>query len=176
MGHFGNWEWAGNSFSLTRRHQLYVIYHPLRNPYFNRLIIGMRTRFGTKLIPMKETLREMLQSRSLAPGATAFISDQTPHPEHAYWTTFMNQDTPVFLGAEKFAQKLGYPVVYVSVRRIKRGYYEIDAELLFEDPKRTAPTEITERHTRRLEQDIRSLPYTWLWSHRRWKHKRPNAA
>jgi KDO2-lipid IV(A) lauroyltransferase len=95
MGHFGNWEWAGNSFPMVCRQQLYVIYHPLANKYFNQLIVGMRTRFGTKLIPMKDSFREMVRNRSHI-SATAFIADQTPFPENAYWTTFLNQETPVF--------------------------------------------------------------------------------
>lgn len=173
MGHFGNWEWAGNTFSLTRQHQLHVIYHPLHNKYFDRLIVGMRTRFGTQLIPMKDTMRRMLENRTGPLTATAFIADQTPHPDRAYWMEFMHQDTPVFLGTETFAKKLDYPVVYVSVKRVKRGYYEIGCEVLFENSKATAEHEITEKHTRRLEQDIRALPETWLWSHKRWKHKRP---
>lgn len=174
MGHFGNWEWAGNTFSLTRKHQLYVIYHPLQNKYFNDHIIGMRTRFGTKLIPMQDTMRLMLQHRNDPPAATAFIADQTPQPDRAYWMTFLNQDTPVFLGTEKIAQKLNYPIVYVSVKRVRRGRYVIDAELLFDSPKDTASGEITEAHTHRLEKDILGRPETWLWSHRRWKHKRPS--
>jgi Kdo2-lipid IVA lauroyltransferase/acyltransferase len=173
LGHFGNWEWGGNTFSLTQPHQLYVIYHPLSNPWFNRLIVHMRTRFGTRLIAMKDTLRDMLRFRQGPLTATAFIADQTPHPDHAHWMRFMNQDTPVFLGAEKFAQKLNYPVVYISVNRLRRGYYELQAELLFREPGQTQAGEITETHTRRLEQDIYRLPATWLWSHRRWKHKRP---
>lgn len=176
MGHFGNWEWAGNTFSMTQKHQLYVIYHPLKNKYFNDLIIRMRMRFGTKLIHMKDTMRDMLSHRNGPLCATAFIADQTPHPERAHWMTFLNQDTPVFLGTEKFAHKLNYPVVYVSVQRVKRGYYEISAELLFAEPEKISEPEITETHTRRLEKDIRALPETWLWSHRRWKHKRPASA
>ncbi|HLG03959.1 MAG TPA: lysophospholipid acyltransferase family protein [Bacteroidia bacterium] len=174
LGHFGNWEWGGNTFSLTQQHQLYVIYHPLQNKYFNQLIIRMRTRFGTKLITRKDSLRRMLELRSGPPSATAFIADQTPHPDHAHWMRFMQQDTPVYPGAERFAKKLNYPVVYISVSRLKRGYYEINADLLFADPAVAAEFEITEAHTKRLEQDIRRLPATWLWSHKRWKHKRPS--
>jgi KDO2-lipid IV(A) lauroyltransferase len=172
MGHFGNWEWAGNSFSITRRQQLYVIYHPLSNRHFNKLIVNMRTRFKTKLILMNDTFREMLRHRGEI-SVTAFIADQTPSPENAYWTTFLNQDTPIFRGTEIIAKKLNYPVVYGSVRRLKRGYYEIFTETLFENPASTTEGEISEAHTRKLETEIREQPEIWLWSHRRWKHKRP---
>lgn len=174
MGHFGNWEWAGNVVDSSK-HQLYVIYHQLSNKYFNQLVIKMRTRFGTKLIEMKSTLRDMVTNRKEV-TATAFIADQTPFPESAYWTTFLNQDTPVFTGTEKIASKFNYPVIYISIKRIKRGYYEIFGELLFENPKETKEGEISEAHTRRLEKDIIAQPEIWLWSHRRWKHKRKTSS
>ena len=174
MGHYGNWEWAGNTFSLRCKHQLYVIYHPLGNKHFNRLIIKMRTRFGTKLIAMKDTFREMVQNRSHL-SATAFIADQTPAPDKAYWMNFLNQDTPVFPGTEKIAQKMNYPIVYVSVKKIKRGYYTLSADILKMPPyNATQEGVITEAHTKRLEADIIENPEIWLWTHRRWKHKRPN--
>lgn len=171
MGHLGNWEWAGNTFSLLCKHQLYVIYHPLSNKYFNKLIYDMRTRFGTGLIAMRETFREMVAKRNEV-SATAFIADQTPSPEGAYWTTFLNQDTPVFTGTERIAKKMEYPIVYACIKRVKRGYYQIEAEVLCMNPKETKDGEISEMHTRRLEKDIIAQPEVWLWSHRRWKHKR----
>ncbi|WP_276134443.1 lysophospholipid acyltransferase family protein [Polluticoccus soli] len=172
MGHFGNWEWAGNTFSMQCKHQLYVIYHPIRNKYFDWLMYRMRTRFGTKLIAMKDTFREMLANREEL-NATAFIADQTPAPENAYWTEFLNQDTPVFKGTELIARKVNYTIVYAKVKRVKRGYYEIFAEVLHDNPKSTTDGEISELHTKKLEQDIIEQPEIWLWSHRRWKHKRP---
>jgi len=172
MGHLGNWEWAGNSFSLVCKQQLYVIYHPLANKNFNGLICKMRTRFGTKLINMDDTFREMVANKPTV-SVTAFIADQTPPPQNAYWTKFLNQDTPVFWGTERIACKLDYPVVYVCIKKTKRGYYEFSADLLVETPSLTTKGEISEMHTRRLEKDIIDAPDTWLWSHRRWKHKKP---
>jgi KDO2-lipid IV(A) lauroyltransferase len=87
--------------------------------------------------------------------------------------TFLNQDTPVYLGAEKYAQKLNYPVLYMSIKRVKRGYYTVTGEMLIENPADYSPGEITEIHTRRLEKDINEFPDIWAWSHKRWKHKRP---
>lgn len=173
MGHWGNWELGGARFASLDLHQLYVIYHPLANPYFDRLMHRMRTRLGNRLYPMQEASKGMLRDRDQV-TATAFIADQTPPPERAYWTTFLNQDTPVFLGTEKLARKLGHPIVYVGIRTVGRGRYVMRFEDLVPEPARTADGEISELHTRRLEADIRRDPAHWLWSHRRWKHRRPN--
>ncbi|MBX3101682.1 MAG: lysophospholipid acyltransferase family protein [Bacteroidetes bacterium] len=172
MGHYGNWEWGGNAMSLLGSHQLYVIYHPLSNAHFNRFIIRMRTRFGTRLVPMQDSLRQMLRMRGER-TATAFIADQTPPPQHAYWTTFLNQDTPIFWGTEKIARKLNLPVVYAELDRERRGRYTIRLELLCEHPADTPEGYLSELHTQRLEQTILRKPELWLWSHRRWKHTRP---
>ena len=174
LGHYGNWELAGARYSQERDiPQLHVIYHPLANARFDRLMHHMRTRHGTKLYTMRETSKAMIRDRDLL-TATAFIADQTPSPERAYWMTFLNQDTPVFQGTEGLARKLDKPVIYISITRPERGYYCMSMETLVADPTRTTDGEITEVHTRRLERDIRKYPELWLWTHRRWKHKRPS--
>ena len=171
MGHKGNWEWGGNAFSICCEHQLYVIYHPLENKYFNQLICKMRERFGTKLIPMRETFREMMKNNHLL-TATAFVADQSPNPKNAHWMNFLNQDTAVFTGTEKIAQKLQYPIVFVSIKKLARGYYTLLAECLQSPPYSKIEGEITEKHTKKLEADIIDQPETWLWTHKRWKHQR----
>ena len=171
MGHHGNWEWGGNSFSLACAQQLHVIYHPLSNPQFDKLMINMRTRFGTKLIPMNDTFKAMVKNRKEV-TATAFIADQSPSPTNAHWTNFLQQDTPFFLGMERIGGKMNYPIVYIFIKKIKRGYYELEATTLIENPKDLSEGIITETYVRQLEKDIRQHPETWLWSHRRWKHKR----
>lgn len=173
MGHYGNWELAGARFAVEPGlHQLIVIYHPLQNRHFEKLIVRMRTRLGNRLYSMSGTFKAMVRDRAQL-TATAFIADQTPAPETAYWTTFLNQDTAVFTGTGKIANKLGYPVIYLSIRQPHRGRYEMCAELIVRDPKSTTEEAINELHTRRLEADIRNKPDLWLWTHRRWKHKRP---
>lgn len=171
LGHLGNWELGGSRFALLGLHRLMVIYHPLSNPWFERLIVRMRTRFGGGLYAMNDTLRGMLRDRGTL-TATAFIADQAPPPESAIWTIFLGQDTAVFSGTEKIARKLGYPVIYVHIDRERRGRYRMSFHELVADPSATAPGEITEIHTRRLESDIRARPELWLWTHRRWKHRR----
>jgi Kdo2-lipid IVA lauroyltransferase/acyltransferase len=172
MGHYGNWEWAGPIFALETQYQLVVIYRPLSNTYFENMMVGMRTRFGTQITPVDKTLRDMVANRNKI-TATAFIADQTATAKNAYWTTFLHQPTAVFTGPEKLAKKFNHPVVYMKVARVKRGYYEVIPELLFLDPKDTSDNEVLEKFTKRLEEDIVRDPVTWLWSHKRWKHKRP---
>jgi Kdo2-lipid IVA lauroyltransferase/acyltransferase len=172
MGHYGNWEWAGPAFTLNRLHQLVVIYRPLSNTYFERMMVGMRTKFGTKITPVQNTLRDMVSNRS-AVTATAFIADQSAPKRDGHWMTFLNQDTSVFTGPEKLARKFNYPVVFMNVIRPKRGYYQVHPELLFDQPKNTSETEISEVFTKRLEEEIQKDPTIWLWSHKRWKYKRP---
>lgn len=171
MGHQGNWEWAGNTFSICCEHQLYVIYHPLANKYFNELIYKMRRRFGSKLISMKDTLRGIIKNKNEL-NATAFIADQSPNPDNAYWMNFLHQDTAVFMGTEKIAKMVKYPIVFAHVQKLTRGYYIVKAELLQSPPYTGNEGDITETHTRKLESDILSQPETWLWTHKRWKHSR----
>lgn len=174
MGHLGNWEWAGPGFSLNYKQQLYVVYQPLSNKHFDKLFSGSRTKFNTEIIPRKDTLRKMIASRKTI-SATALIADQAPTPVNtAVWMDFLNQKTAVFNGPEKIAKMLDYAVVYMDVQRVKRGYYEVVPSLLFDKPKETDDLEITIAFNRMLEQGIVARPETWLWSHRRWKHKHPN--
>ena len=171
MGHYGNWEWGGAAFSLQTDYSLFVIYRPLSNKYFDHLLYKMRTAFGTQLIEMNHTFKEMIRNKQNT-NATAFIADQTPPPDHAHWTTFLNQKTPVFKGTELIAKKLNYPIVFINIKRMKRGYYEVYPEMLVENPALTGEGEITELHTKKLEKEIINQPELWLWSHRRWKHKK----
>ena len=172
MGHFGNWELAGPCFSLSCKHQLIVVYQPLSNPYFERLFAKSRTKFNTKILPKNNTLRAMAANRNEL-DATAFIADQTPADTKAgRWLKFLNQDTLVFTGPEKIGKMFNYPIVYIHVDRVKRGFYEVTPTILFDHPKETEDFEITTTFFKKLEEEIRKKPETWLWSHRRWKHKR----
>lgn len=172
MGHYGNWEWAGPSFTLNTSYQLVVIYRPLSNAYFERMFCGMRTKFGTDITKENDVLRDMVSRRKTI-TATAFIADQTASSHTAHWMTFLHQDTLVHKGPEKLAVKFKYPVVFMNVQRVKRGHYSVTPELLFEHSEDTVEGEISEKFMQRLEVSINADPSIWLWSHKRWKHTRP---
>jgi KDO2-lipid IV(A) lauroyltransferase len=172
MGHYGNWEYCPSGLPLQTDFQTYVIYHPLSNPYFDGLMSRMRTSTSCKLYTMAGTLKGMISNRNEL-NMTAFLGDQSPDPKGAYWTRFLNQETAVFNGSEKIAQKLQMAVIYGSMERVNRGKYVYHTQLICEDASQTLPGEITNTHLQLLENDIRRAPEYWLWTHRRWKHKRP---
>jgi KDO2-lipid IV(A) lauroyltransferase len=170
IGHYNNWEWILGINHLIPHHTL-AIYKPLNNKYFNKYIIKLRSRFGVELIPMRRTLKTMLEYSSNGRLIlTGFLSDQSPVWEEVqYWTSFLNQQTPVYLGIEKMAKKTGQVVVFFYEKKIRRGNYEVEVIKLFDNPTGTSPYQITEKHLRLLEEIITAQPEYWLWTHRRWK-------
>ncbi len=173
LGHYGNWEWM-SSFPLWKDVNLLPIYKPLHNKVFDKLYIELRERFGAKTLPKDDTLRTMLGYRNRKEFTiTVFLGDQTPNKQSIhYWTRFLNQDTPILQGTERIAKKLDQAVIFINMQKVKRGYYEVEFIPLFDHPKETEDYEITEKHTRSLEEIIRKQPAYWLWSHKRWKHKK----
>jgi len=147
----------------------------LKSKLFDKFYYDLRTKYGLEAFPSNFAIRainQYMQEKRLT--ALCFLSDQSPHRNDAtqYWTTFLNQDTLVYLGVEKLARRYNMAVVYYEIRRVKRGYYEVDVTLITENAAETAEKEITDRHVQLLEETIRRNPQYWLWSHRRWKHRR----
>lgn len=177
LGHYGNWEWI-TSFGLSLPQNLFVsqVYRKLKNKPFDRLMLKLRTRFGTINIEKNDTLRTIVKlMRSDKQAVIGFISDQKASRNNIhYWTTFLNQDTSVLTGAERIARQTGFLVAYMDVKRIKRGYYEAEMKLISDNPKSTEENEITEKYIRMMEQTIMRDPAYWLWTHNRWKFKRNN--
>ena len=170
--HYGNYEWVCMAIGLHFSGQHYPIYKPLSNTIFDSWFFRMRSKFGNRMVAMRQTLRTIQSTRESASIFT-FGSDQAPSIEDSkYWTTFLNQDTSIQLGIEKIAKKTKRPVFYLKITCKKRGYYEVDCVPVCLHPEDTAAFEITELQTRFLEDMIIEAPAYWLWSHRRWKHKR----
>ena len=175
MGHYGNWEWfTGFPSCFGGDVQVHQIYRPLSNKAFDRLFIFMRTRFQALGIKKNEVVRDLIRlKQTKTPSLTVFIADQTPSKANIhYWTRFLNQKSAMFTGPERIATKLDIPVIFVDVKKIKRGYYTVDFELMTDKPREKPEFWITEEYTRRMEHSIMRDPAYWLWTHKRWKHKR----
>ena len=167
-GHQGNWEWAGHAVALQTPYTLAVVYKPLSNPYVDKLVAGLRTRFGRKIIAEKKVLRTLLSNQQ-SHQATALLADQSPADDQQYRTTFFNRSTYVDLGVGKLAHRLNQPLCYIHIIKIKRGRYHVMIEPLCDAPAQATPIQLTELYTACLEKAIRAQPATWLWSHNRWK-------
>jgi KDO2-lipid IV(A) lauroyltransferase len=171
LGHYGNWEWALLATSKYFNKELVGIYKPLNSKFWNEKLKKMRAKFGATLVSMKDSYRYIMKNNNRA-KIIGLIADQTPSKEEInYWTFFLNQKTPVFLGTEKLAKKLNCPVIFTHIETIKKGKYKINYELITETPQNHPNGEITDLHTRLLQEKIKEKPQYWLWSHRRWKHK-----
>lgn len=170
-GHYSNWEYL-STLGLVTKYPIVAIFKPLKNKYIDRLMQTNRNRFGVIPVPMKEIARKLISfQRDSTPAMSVFLADQRPiFHQIQYWTNFLGLDTPIYLGTEKLARKLNAAVVFLKVRKVKRGRYEVEIEQITGDPKDLEPFEITEAHVRILENLIREEPGYWLWSHRRWKH------
>ena len=170
-GHYNNWEICVQAFSMYSNHRCIAIYKPLSDVFLNSKIYKSRSLFGLELISMKQTKRSFDENSKVK--AIVFGSDQNPsNPKRAHWMNFLNQDTAVLFGVEKYAKEYNWPVVFVSISKVKRGCYEVEYSLITDKPTEQPHGRITESFTKKLEQDIINNPQYWLWSHKRWKHKR----
>lgn len=175
LAHYGNWEWVSSlALSIHDVNANVVagqIYHPLKNPSFDRLFLKMRGKFGGDNIAMKETLRYILRKRNQGvPTIIGFIADQAPKWNSIHhWTGFLNHKTPVFTGTEQIAKQVDALVYYCHVERLKRGYYRCTITKVTDDAKSWQDYDLTDAYFAHLATTIKSEPSYWLWSHKRWK-------
>jgi len=170
-GHYNNWEICAQAFAMYSNHKCIGIYKPLSNAFINDKIYTSRSKYGMHLISMKQTKKSFEDGEEAK--AIVFGSDQNPaNPKRAHWVQFLNQDTAVLFGVERYSKEYNWPVVFVSISKVQRGHYEVEYSLITDSPTEQPHGKITEDFTKRLEQDIINKPQYWLWSHKRWKHKR----
>ncbi len=176
-GHLNSWEYLALFGNRLTKFRMGGVYKALANPFFEKKMRAARGKFGTLLIPTT-SVYDFFDQQHDEPVVMIFATDQSPpRPHKAYWTTFLNQETGVQTGAERFARKHEMPVVYGALMKRKRGFYTIIFEPICKHPDELPePNAILEKATRLLEKRIREQPEYWLWSHRRWKHKNPSHA
>ena len=176
LAHFGNWEWMASiqqwiSPGVTELN----VYRKLKNRSMDRLMLALRAKRGGACVEKQRILREMVRYRSLKqPVTVGLLSDQKPRPEVTRtWINFLHQDTGFLDGGEVLGKKFGYPVFYLYITSQERGYYRVQMKTLAAAPAETRDGEITLAYAKILEQNITEQPHLWLWTHNRWKYKRP---
>jgi KDO2-lipid IV(A) lauroyltransferase len=167
--HQCNWEWMLLALGVGLGHPVDAAYKPLVDNWAEREMKKLRTRFGSRLIPAKDLLADIIQRRDTV-RAVAMVADQEPRTsEHKHWTRFLNRDTAFYMGPEEIARVTRFPVFFVGMRRTGRGYYEMEFTPLAHAGQKLTTGDLTERYARLVEAQIHASPPDWPWSHKRWK-------
>ena len=169
--HYNNWEWMALSLGVYAKQDVFSVYKPLNNKTINALMLKARERFGANIVPMASFAKTVLENKNKA-TINLMLTDQSPHKSKVdFYCTFLNQDTPVYLGPEKLVNTANLELLFVEVHRVKRGFYEMKIVTL-KDKSIKEKESKTLLHVNHLEKIINDQPENWLWSHKRWKNSR----
>ena len=170
--HQANWEWSF-SLSLVLDITVFGAYTKLGNKYFEKVVKTSRTKFGVQGFRTSDTVKALHKNFSKnIQGLYILLSDQSPQLQKThYWQEFLGVKVPVHTGAEMLAKKFDYAVINYVTRKVKRGYYETEFELITESPKEFKNYQITDMFLNITEKNIYRQPEFYLWSHKRFKHK-----
>ena len=171
--HLYNWEWMLALMGIHLKAPIDAVYQEIKNQFFDRLMIRIRSRFGAIPVERNQIFRESLKKRN-SPHLAAIVADQSPplHDENVIWIRFLNQDTAFYSGIARMARTFKWPVVFIDMRRIKRGWYEMEYKDVCTTPENTSEEEILKNYAHRIEESIGRCPHCWLWSHNRWKKEK----
>ncbi|MFK8044669.1 MAG: lysophospholipid acyltransferase family protein [Crocinitomicaceae bacterium] len=171
--HMYNWEYLISAQNLLFKHQAIGIGTPLSNSVLNEKINNKRARFGMK-ITTNENYKSIINSSKNTPTATLVLGDQSPSKSaNAYWTVFLNRQTPFFFGAEIMANEMNSAVVYCQLEMTTRGVYQLTLKEITKNPTEEQYGKILSTYANYLQEDILNAPSYWLWSHKRWKMQIP---
>ena len=171
-GHFNNWEWFITAQALLVPNASYGIGMPLSNGFWDKKLTERRQRFGLTVVHAQNYKTMFNQSK---PVSVLVLSDQAPaDARKSYWMEFLHQQTPILFGVEQMANEFDLNVVYFQLKKVKRGYYEIEFKTLTTEARSLSYGQLTEQHVQLLEQSILEEPCHWLWSHKRWKREIPS--
>lgn len=173
LAHYASYEWV-ISMNAYVTFSAFAIYKKIANPYFDKLVRTIRSRFKASLITTKETVPTIIRNKNnKLLSIYGFASDQSPKVSAAFhWQKFMGIEVPVHTGAEMLSKKYDMNVIFLKVKKIKRGFYETSFEVLSENAQQVPNYEITDKFLKLVEQQIYEAPEYYLWTHKRWKHKR----
>lgn len=182
FSHCGNWEILGgmlgyrtaNGVKLeVEEEQIKVVYKGLHSALANEFFLLNRVTPLEKVgkscqIEASMILRYALKHKDDR-NLYIYIADQYPYRTPFDVGTFLNQPTNAMLGAAGVACKLAHSVVYMKMKRVERGKYQIVFVPVCKDASEFTPEEIIRKYFDILEEEIRETPANWLWSHKRWK-------
>ena len=172
MGHYASYEWVFALATLLKDHPGYAIYKKIKNPYFDKMIRDIRSKWNSTLVPNKvarEKIKEVLATHK-GFALFGFIMDQSPsNPNNKHFSSFLNVQTPFFTGVEKLSKQYDLPVLFLGTTRVKRGYYSSTFSVLADTPKQHPDFAITDAYAKILTELIIKEPTYYFWTHKRFK-------
>jgi KDO2-lipid IV(A) lauroyltransferase len=171
-GHFFNWEFANWGVAKYGKYPFIAVYMPLSNPYINNIVLKMRERFGSIMIPATQFKTQFHKYATQGNYAMALAADQNPgNPMSAFWVNFLGRRTPFVKGPEKGAKLNNTAQVFAYFHSTKRGYYHLQYEVMTTSPNYFKDGQLTALYVKILEEKIKQNPANYLWSHKRWKYE-----
>lgn len=171
--HYASYEWV-ISINSKISFEGYAVYKRINNRYFDKLVRDIRSKFKATLITTKETIPTMENNfKNNKPSLYGLVSDQSPRLGSVYhWNKFMGIEVPIHTGGEMLAKKYDMNILFLRTKKLGRGFYEAELEILSENAKEVPDYEITDRFLKLVEQQIYEQPENYLWTHKRWKHRK----
>lgn len=172
-GHVASWEWTCFTMAGQVSGNHYVSYKPISNKYIDAYVNRCRSFEGVQMVTMQETATLVRSMHKQEPISVFLLADQSPsNVKNAHWIDFFGLETAFLPGPDVLARRYGYPVLYLDVRRVRRGMYEVHLLDLLSGGSVLEEASLTRLFANRLESTIRRSVGDWLWSHRRWKHRK----
>lgn len=182
--HCGNWELMGGFLGYRTssgvkvaidEKQIQVVYKKLSSPVsdevFRRNRVAALEEVGTSCeIESSNILRQTLKQKDER-KVYIYPTDQAPYRKAGKHPIgeFMSQPTNVMLGSVGVACKLSHSVMYMKMKRVERGRYEMTLIPICRDASQLTPEELMRKYYDLLEEEIKETPANWLWTHKRWK-------
>ena len=171
-GHIFNWEWFNAFATVVPQEKSFPVYRKVQSSFWEQKVKEIRNRFGNHALEAKEVIRHIFKNANDGNSVYMFVADQTPHvSEVTYGLNFLHQKTPAFVGYDKLSTRMDLVFVYCEMKKVKRGYYQINYHQIEPDGEKFEEYEVVRKFHKMLETTINKRPDNYLWSHRRWKYQ-----
>ena len=171
-GHFGNWELMSAAVTLRFNTDGIAVARPADFAPVEALLMRLRTRFGTEIIPKKKAMKKLLMG-TRKNKAMGILLDQNVDWYEGVFVPFLGQPACTNKGLALITMKTGTPVIPVfSVRQADGRYrvvFEEEVALIHSESKLSDTEENTALFNRIIDKYIRWYPEQWFWFHKRWK-------
>lgn len=171
-GHVFNWEWMNTLATIVPQTHCHPVYRKVNSTFWENQMKKVRSKFGNDALEANEVVLNIFRAKNNGDSIYLFVADQTPHFSHvSYGLEFLNQRTPAFIGYDKLATRMDLIFIYCEMKKVKRGFYQINYHRVMPDGEKFAKNEVVRKFHKLLENTLHKRPDNYLWSHRKWKYQ-----